>query len=296
MRARERPMGDYLFNLARQIVTSEATVWPRPAYRLAPHTLADGLDSPFTLCEPQPSVAAPRSSAGGSYRAESRGATATSPAADPSVGRQNDMSPESPAPRAVTGGAPEPTPAVPGAARAEAPALQRNSMEAAAQGSSGPPLTEATGSASEGTPSAAVETRVGRSAVIEVKSLDPSALASTGRARAAASHILDASRVQEPATYEAVPVAAKVSRDKPLEPRLMRAGSAVGVMPRLPAAAWPRASVAGDAEAPTVHVTIGRVEVRVGSPAAVPSRRPGTTPKPALSLSDYLRRRNGGLP
>ncbi len=44
--------------------------------------------------------------------------------------------------------------------------------------------------------------------------------------------------------------------------------------------------------APTVHVTIGRVEIRaVSAPAA---QKRSSPMKPALSLSDYLTRRNGG--
>jgi hypothetical protein len=43
---------------------------------------------------------------------------------------------------------------------------------------------------------------------------------------------------------------------------------------------------------PIVHVTIGRVEIRAVPAPAVPKR--SSSPKPALSLSDYLTRRNGG--
>lgn len=43
---------------------------------------------------------------------------------------------------------------------------------------------------------------------------------------------------------------------------------------------------------PTVHVTIGRVEIRaVAAPAA---QKRSTPSKPALSLNDYLQRRSGG--
>jgi hypothetical protein len=43
---------------------------------------------------------------------------------------------------------------------------------------------------------------------------------------------------------------------------------------------------------PTVHVTIGRVEIRaVSAPAA---QKRSTPSKPALSLNDYLNRRSGG--
>lgn len=50
--------------------------------------------------------------------------------------------------------------------------------------------------------------------------------------------------------------------------------------------------------APTVRVSIGRIEISVASSPSVaprPAPRPApTSPKPARSLDDYLRRRNGG--
>jgi hypothetical protein len=48
--------------------------------------------------------------------------------------------------------------------------------------------------------------------------------------------------------------------------------------------------------APTIHVTIGRVEVRavLPSPPQPPSRPPTRLPK--LSLDDYLRLSHGGKP
>jgi hypothetical protein len=52
-------------------------------------------------------------------------------------------------------------------------------------------------------------------------------------------------------------------------------------------------------EAGTVHVSIGRIEVRAAQPAApprpMPEPPPPPTPRaPTLSLDDYLRRREGG--
>jgi hypothetical protein len=43
---------------------------------------------------------------------------------------------------------------------------------------------------------------------------------------------------------------------------------------------------------PTIHVTIGRIEVRATSPA--PAARPKSAPAPTMSLDDYLRTRGGG--
>lgn len=49
------------------------------------------------------------------------------------------------------------------------------------------------------------------------------------------------------------------------------------------------------ATAPTIHVTIGRVEVRAILPAKeVATHAPATRPKPRLSLDDYLKQQNGG--
>jgi hypothetical protein len=45
-------------------------------------------------------------------------------------------------------------------------------------------------------------------------------------------------------------------------------------------------------QAPTVHVTIGRIEVRA-TPPPVPPPKQRTTP-PVMSLDDYLRQRDGG--
>jgi hypothetical protein len=46
---------------------------------------------------------------------------------------------------------------------------------------------------------------------------------------------------------------------------------------------------------PVVQVTIGRIEVRAVQPSP-PSRLRAPRPRPKLSLSDYLRERDGGRP
>jgi len=63
-------------------------------------------------------------------------------------------------------------------------------------------------------------------------------------------------------------------------------------LPRAPSSSLPAGDLA-PAPAPTVHVTIGRIEVRaVTSPAPAPSR---PASKPAVtSLEEYLRERSGG--
>lgn len=76
-----------------------------------------------------------------------------------------------------------------------------------------------------------------------------------------------------------------------VEPRLSRA-------PTVSAAQPSPASTAYDARredaAPTIRVTIGRVDVRAVAPAPQERRRAPETPRPALTLEDYLRRRGGG--
>jgi len=70
----------------------------------------------------------------------------------------------------------------------------------------------------------------------------------------------------------------------------------------LPAAAAARASsarlrpdaAAQDADEPTVHITIGRVDVRAIPAASAPvAKKPAARPRQALSLDDYLRQRGG---
>lgn len=49
----------------------------------------------------------------------------------------------------------------------------------------------------------------------------------------------------------------------------------------------------GKSPSPTVHITIGRVEVRANIAAPPAAPRPRTTSKPTLSLGDYLKRGAG---
>ena len=46
--------------------------------------------------------------------------------------------------------------------------------------------------------------------------------------------------------------------------------------------------------APTIKITIGRVDVRAIMPAAPAPRPAPARPSPALSLEDYLKQREGG--
>ncbi|MFP2933439.1 hypothetical protein ACLESO_51485 [Pyxidicoccus sp. 3LG] len=49
-------------------------------------------------------------------------------------------------------------------------------------------------------------------------------------------------------------------------------------------------------EAPTVRITIGRIEVRATVAAPAPQQRPAPRSAPAMSLEAYLKRRGGGAP
>jgi hypothetical protein len=46
---------------------------------------------------------------------------------------------------------------------------------------------------------------------------------------------------------------------------------------------------------PTIHVTIGRVEVRATQPAAEPKKRPPRAQSPVMSLDEYLQQRANGV-
>jgi hypothetical protein len=47
-------------------------------------------------------------------------------------------------------------------------------------------------------------------------------------------------------------------------------------------------------QVPTVHISVGRIEVRAVSQPAQPPARTPSTPRPKLSLDEYLRQRNEG--
>jgi hypothetical protein len=60
------------------------------------------------------------------------------------------------------------------------------------------------------------------------------------------------------------------------------------------AAARTRLVRTGPQAPPTVHVTIGRLEVRASSPPAAPRPRAVAPQAPKLGLDEYLRARSGG--
>ncbi len=65
---------------------------------------------------------------------------------------------------------------------------------------------------------------------------------------------------------------------------------------RAPEPAIPQAQPiqAGNGAAPQIHVTIGRIEVRAANPPPAAPRKAAARQGPAVSLEDYLKRRQGG--
>jgi hypothetical protein len=64
--------------------------------------------------------------------------------------------------------------------------------------------------------------------------------------------------------------------------------------PRTALRARPAAVTAAPAVAPTIQVTIGRIELRVPQTAVAARQAPGRPIGPKLELDEYLRQRNGG--
>lgn len=126
----------------------------------------------------------------------------------------------------------------------------------------------------------------------------------TPRQTAANVEVLKSAAREE--TAESVPAAVRAAaRPSPeaAEPQTTRSGPRV-VEPRLlPApkvseAPQSRASFtpepAHEDAAPTIRVTIGRVDVRAVAAGSKETKRAPAPPRPALTLEDYLRRRGGG--
>ena len=81
------------------------------------------------------------------------------------------------------------------------------------------------------------------------------------------------------------------SVDASPNPRPRGAQTGMLVEPRLPRDSGPQRQPAQAPAAPTVHVTIGRIELRAAAPAPAPAPPRSAARAPALSLSDYLERR-----
>lgn len=110
---------------------------------------------------------------------------------------------------------------------------------------------------------------------------------------------LSAADTQEPSpaisTHWHQPPSREDREDTPSRAPHLRSGLLLDqarTQPPMAAMALPEAASAQQAAAPTVHVTIGRIELRAAAPAptATASRQPAQ--RPTVSLRDYLERRN----
>jgi hypothetical protein len=135
------------------------------------------------------------------------------------------------------------------------------------------------------------------------ESAPPSPAPSGVDVRNHASHVEQSGRAFETARDVPAPSASeREPRTKAAEPRVQPAPASRVVEPRVqpappPAPARPpqlsEESAHGEA-APTIRVTIGRVDVRAVAGVPQEKRRAPEQPRPALTLEEYLRRRGGG--
>lgn len=103
---------------------------------------------------------------------------------------------------------------------------------------------------------------------------------------------IPAPRATPPKVTEASPLALPKSGAE-----LQPPGPPAPIVAPLPRVALPMPPIAQRVEqpAPTIRVTIGRIDVRAITPPAPAPRTPPASAKPALSLDDYLKQREGGL-
>lgn len=86
-------------------------------------------------------------------------------------------------------------------------------------------------------------------------------------------------------------------RLEPIRPAAFaRPGNPSGLVERRPPAFLSDASegIESAFQAPTVHIRIGRIEVRAGTQPPQPPARTPAAPRPKLTLDEYLRQRNEG--
>ena len=104
----------------------------------------------------------------------------------------------------------------------------------------------------------------------------------------------------EPAAMPAAPAPRHFVRTESLlapEAQLLKPASAIPqdrAAPLSSAAPSPAEPAGTQESAPTIKITIGRVDVRAITPAQPTPRRAPATRGPALSLDDYLKQRSGG--
>jgi hypothetical protein len=99
---------------------------------------------------------------------------------------------------------------------------------------------------------------------------------------------------EQPAAAPAPPSAPRGERRRPQRLITQRRVAVARAADDARAAARTRLVRTGPQAPPTVHVTIGRLEVRASSPAAAPRPRAVAPQAPKLGLDEYLRARSGG--
>ncbi|HEX7239476.1 MAG TPA: hypothetical protein VF263_04345, partial [Longimicrobiaceae bacterium] len=98
-------------------------------------------------------------------------------------------------------------------------------------------------------------------------------------------------RTGAPAPRRPVPVRPAASRDRAASPAIRPQIQAAAPLPDVPARGAPGEAKPQQAAAPTIRVSIGRIELRSTPPAPAPSGPPRR--RPALSLEEYMQQRSG---
>jgi hypothetical protein len=315
-------MSDYLANLAARSLAPERSVQPRLASRFEPVA-----EAPPLWAEPPPAappvfaerveegVAArplpPRAPASRSRRSAPPGAIEPSseerPAPEP-VRRQRARAsrpletPEPPEIRSALEERPHPRPLShlppalsPGEGRKakETPLLQVDSPEFPPSPGGGR-VGDGRGAGGEESLRPALQPRLSpplprhsRAFATEDREIQDA----SPRARQAGT-VAPAARLEEP-PRPAAPPPQTAPPPRPAPPARVVLEPRVTVAPAAPPPALPAPLRAAEAPAPTIQVTIGRIEVRATPPPAQPSRPRPSAPS-ALSLEEYLRRRSKG--
>ena len=87
--------------------------------------------------------------------------------------------------------------------------------------------------------------------------------------------------------------ASRANRSEPREPSQQETASTI-LQPKITVIERTPPPVHREAPAPTIQVTIGRIEVRATPAAKAPARERPAAPSSSLSLEEYLRQRSKG--
>jgi hypothetical protein len=130
----------------------------------------------------------------------------------------------------------------------------------------------------------------------------PSTSTATQESLPALAHIIGRA-VDERAVWFDVPQPKNITHPESVSDHARRSSTPAMpvVQPRVtvyrePPVSTPSEGTAMPEPAPTIKITIGRVDVRAMMPAAPAARPAPARPSPALSLDDYLKQRGGGRP